>query len=216
MCDWAAGTIYAIHLRPHGASFAGLSWVFAIFLAIAAINFASNYLQQLAMAKVGQGVLFGLRRDMFAHLQKLSLSFYDKTEVGRIMSRVQGDVGQLQEFMSLVVVTLGDLLSLAGIVAALLLLNLKLGLISMTVLPVFAIVLMVWQPFAIRAYVRVRTSASIVNGALVLGCGQGIAEASDLVHRQETLPLDFHPAAETQCRIVRSHFPRDGEVEDLA
>jgi ATP-binding cassette subfamily B protein len=149
-----------------GGDFAGLTWVFGIFIGLAALNFGSNYIQQLAMAKVGQGVLFGLRRDMFAHLQKLSLSFYDKTEVGRIMSRVQGDVGQLQEFMSLVVVTLGDLLSLAGIVAALLLLNLKLGLISMTVLPVFAIVLMVWQPFAIRSYVRVRTSASIVNGAL--------------------------------------------------
>ena len=149
-----------------GGNFAGLTWVFGIFVGIAAINFGSNYVQQLAMAKVAQGVLFGLRRDMFAHLQKLALSFYDKTEVGRIMSRVQGDVGQLQEFMSLVVITLGDLLSLAGIIVALLLLNLKLGLISMTVLPVFAIVLMVWQPYAIRAFVRVRTAASIVNGAL--------------------------------------------------
>ena len=72
---------------------------------------------------------------MFAHLQKLSLSYYDKTEVGRIMSRVQGDTGQLQEFMALVVMTLGDMLSLAGIVVMLLVLNLKLGLISMVTIP---------------------------------------------------------------------------------
>ena len=144
----------------------GLTWVLALFMGIVALNFASNYVQQLAMAKVSQGVLYGLRRNMFAHLQKLSLSFYDKTEVGRIMSRVQGDVGQLQEFMSLIVMALGDLLGLIGIVVALLLLNLKLGLITMAVLPVFAIILALWQPLAIKAFIRVRTSAAIVNGAL--------------------------------------------------
>ena len=180
-----------------GGSFTGLSWVFGIFIGIAAINFGSNYVMQLAMAKVAQGVLFGLRRDMFAHLQKLSLSFYDKTEVGRIMSRVQGDVGQLQEFMTLVVVTLGDLLSLGGIIVALLLLNLKLGLISMTVLPVFAIVLMVWQPYAIRAFVRVRTAASSVNGALNENI-TGVRVVQSMNRQQKNLQ-DF----DTKTREVR-------------
>ena len=149
-----------------GGDFAGLTVLFGVFAAVAVVNLVSNYVQQLAMAKVGQGVLFGLRRDMFAHLQKLSVSYYDKTEVGRLMSRVQGDVGQLQEFMSLVVMTLGDLLGLVGIVVALLLLNFKLGLISLAVIPVFAVVLMVWQPYAIKAFIRVRSAVSIVNGAL--------------------------------------------------
>ena len=178
-------------------SFGELTWVFAIFIGIAAINFGSNYVQQLAMAKVAQGVLFGLRRDMFAHLQKLSVSFYDKTEVGRLMSRVQGDVGQLQEFMSLVVITLGDLLSLGLIIVALLLLNLKLGLISLTVLPVFAIVLMVWQPFAIRAFVRVRTAASIVNGALNENI-TGVRVVQSMNRQQKNLQ-DF----DTKTREVR-------------
>ena len=146
--------------------FAGLSWVFGLFIAAALLNWGSNYVQQLAMARVGQGVLYGLRRKMFAHLQKLSLRFYDKTEVGRIMSRVQGDVSQLQETSSLVVMTLGDVLSLAGIVIAMLIMNLKLGLIAMSVLPVMIVVMAAWQPVARRAFLRVRRAISIVNGAL--------------------------------------------------
>ena len=146
--------------------FLGLTGVLALFLVTAAANWASNYTQQLAMAKAGQGVLYGMRRDMFGHLQRLSLRFFDKTEVGRIMSRVQGDVNQLQEFMSLVVMTLGDLLALLGIVIMMLVLNLELGLISMAVLPVLIAIMAVWQTYAKRAFMRVRRAISIVNGAL--------------------------------------------------
>ena len=144
----------------------GLKWVFALFIGAALINWVCNYTQQLSMAKVGEGVLYRLRQRMFGHLQKQSLSFYDRTEVGRLMSRVHGDTNQLQEFMSLVVMTLGDLLSLVGIVVALLVLNLKLGLISMVVLPVLALTMAVWQPYAMRAFLRIRRAISIVNGAL--------------------------------------------------
>ena len=100
--------------------FNGLTIVFGAFISVALINWVANYTQQLSMEKVGQGVLYDLRRTMFSHLQKLSLSYYDKTEVGRIMSRVQGDVWQLQEFMAVVIMTLADLLSLLGIIIALL------------------------------------------------------------------------------------------------
>ena len=146
--------------------FGGLRWVFAVFIGTALLNWGSNFAMQRAMATVGEGVLYGLRRDMFSHLQKLSLTFYDKTEVGRIMSRVHGDTNQLQEFTSLVVMTLGDLLSLAGIVAALLILNLKLGLMSMAVIPVLVLIMVVWQPYARKAFMRVRRAIAIVNGAL--------------------------------------------------
>ena len=143
-----------------------LTWVFALFIGVALMNWASGYGQELAMAKVGQGVLYGLRRHMFSHLQKLPLSFYDKSQVGRIISRVQGDVSQLQEFSHLIVMTLGDMLSLAGIVVALLIMNLKLGLISMVVLPILIVIMAVWQSYAKKAFMEVRRVAAIVNGAL--------------------------------------------------
>lgn len=144
----------------------GLLTVFGLFLGTALAGLAANYLQQMFMARVGLGVLYDLRRAMFAHLQRLSLSYYDKTEVGRIMSRVQGDVWQLQELMSVVIMTTADLLSLGGIIVALLIMNLKLGLITLVVLPILGLTMGIWQPFAVRAFLRVRTAISIVNGAL--------------------------------------------------
>ncbi len=146
-------------------NFSGLTWVMALFLLNAAVQWASNYAMYISMAKVGQGILYGLKRHMFTHLQKLSLSFYTRVEVGRIISRVQGDVGQLQEFMSVVIQTLGDLLSLLGIIVALLAMNFKLGLISMSVLPLLVVIMVFWQPHAKRSFTRVRRAIAIVNGA---------------------------------------------------
>ena len=134
----------------------GLRWVFLLFLGVCFVNWGTNYLQQQSMQKVGQGVLWRLRRALFGHVQKQSMRYFDRTEVGRLMSRVQGDVGQLQEFAALVVMSLGELLSIVGIVIALLLLNLKLGLITMAVLPILIVIMVVWQRYANLAFIQVR------------------------------------------------------------
>ena len=146
--------------------FAGLTFIVALFLGNAVLNWGSNYAQELFLARAGQAVLYGLRRELFSHLQCLSLTFYDKTEVGRVMSRVQGDVYQLQEFMHVGVMTFGDFLTLVGIVVALLLMDVQLGLVSMAVIPILVIVMAVWQPLAIRSFIRVRRAASTINGSL--------------------------------------------------
>lgn len=144
----------------------GLTWIVGFFMANALLNWGANFTQELTIARVGQKLLYSLRRDMFHHLQNQSVSFYDKNEVGRIMSRVLGDVYQLQEFLSVAVVTVGDLLSLIGIVAAVLIISFELGLISVVTIPILIIVMAIWQPFARKAFVRVRTAAASVNGAL--------------------------------------------------
>ncbi len=146
--------------------FAGLTWLFGIFIGIAGVNWITNFTQQFSMEKVGQGVLYDLRRDVFGHVQKHSVSFFDRMEVGRLMSRTQGDVGQLQEFSALVVMTLGELLGLVGIIAALLIMNFKLGLITLSVLPLLILTMIVWQPLARKAFMEIRRTISIVNGEL--------------------------------------------------
>ena len=142
-----------------------LNILFVIFVIVSVINWVTNYIMQYAMQKVGQGVLFGLRKRLFGHVQKQSLSYFDNTEVGRLMSRVQGDVGQLQEFSALVVMSLGELLSLIGIVVALLFMNVKLGLITMIVIPILVVIMIAWQRFAKKTFVEVRRRISIVNGS---------------------------------------------------
>ncbi len=144
----------------------GLNFIAILLGVIALASWGANYLQYMSMAKVSQGVLYSLRSRMFDHLQRLSLSFYDRSEVGRIMSRVQNDVNQLQEFLAVMILTLGDLLSLVGIVVALLLMNLQLGLITITVMPVLFVIMALWQGYAKAAFMRVRRAISIVNGAL--------------------------------------------------
>ena len=82
------------------------------------------------------------------------------------MSRVQGDVYQLQEFVSIAIMTLADLLGLIGIVVVMMTLNFKLGLISMSVLPVLVFIMIFWQPIAVRAFIGVRKASAILNAYL--------------------------------------------------
>ena len=144
----------------------GLNLVVMAFLAVAVLQLGSQYAQMRIMAFVGQRILFRLRLDLFKHLQRLSMSFYDRNETGRVMSRVQNDVQQLQELVSLIVTTLADFASLTGVVLVMLLMDARLALITLSVVPVLFIVLMVWQRYARLAFLRVRNAIAGVNADL--------------------------------------------------
>ncbi|MHA1571533.1 MAG: ABC transporter ATP-binding protein, partial [Alphaproteobacteria bacterium] len=136
------------------------------FLAVVIINFAANYVQLTVVGRAAEHVLFDIRRAMYAHLQRVSLSFMDKTQVGRLMSRLQGDVNALQEFLETSVFAIGDLVLLAGIVTVMLVLDWKLGLLTLSVMPALFAVRVVWLPRARKAFLRARETSSLVNGAL--------------------------------------------------
>ena len=134
------------------------------FLGVTVIHFGANYLQFVYVAKVGQGILYSLRTEMFDHLQELSTSFFHKTSVGRIMSRSLSDVNQIQETFELIVVALADLLSLFGIIAAMLIIDWQLALVSLSIVPVLFFILGYWQRFAKRSFIRIRRAIAMVNG----------------------------------------------------
>ena len=138
----------------------------AVFCAVILVSYGANYMQDRLVGHIGEHVIFDLRRAMFAHLQDVSLSFMDKTEVGRMMSRLQGDVNSLQEFLENSVTALGDLLLLIGIVVIMLSLHLELGLLTLVLVPTLALVRMVWLPRARVAFRRARETNSVANGAL--------------------------------------------------
>ncbi|MER9562502.1 ABC transporter ATP-binding protein [Mesorhizobium sp. M0571] len=144
---------------------AQLAAVGAFVLAIL-VNFAAGYMQEAVVGKVAETVLFDIRRAMFGHLQKVSLSFMDKTEVGRLMSRLQGDVNSIQEFLETSVYSVGDVALLFGIVFVMLWLDFRLGLLTLSVLPVLVIVRIVWLPRARDAFMAAHETNSVVNGAL--------------------------------------------------
>lgn len=140
--------------------------IMAIFAVIVIINFTSSRVQELVTGRMAENVLFDIRRAMFGHLQRVSLSFMDKTEVGRLMSRLQGDVNSMQEFLETSVLAVGDLLLLFGIVAVMLWLDWQLALMVLTVIPILFVVRILWLAPARAAFMAAHEANSIANGAL--------------------------------------------------
>ena len=139
----------------------------AIFLVVNAVaGYLSNYVHLTTLSRVGQNLLLRLRRATFDHIQRLSLSYFDRMEVGSIMSRVQNDVQQLQEFLAIFVLTISDLVVLIGIVVAMLLMKWELALITFGVVPVLVIMMIFWQGYALRVFMRVRREIAQVTAEL--------------------------------------------------
>ena len=148
---------------------AALAWSVAAFAVAILVNYAASYVQEAVVGKAAEGVLFDMRRAMFAHLQRVSLSFMDKIEVGRLMSRLQGDVNSMQEFLETSVLSVGDIALLFGIVFVMLFLDFRLGLLTLSVLPVLFVVRLIWLPRARLAFMAAHETNSVANGALAEG-----------------------------------------------
>ena len=143
-----------------------LATMIVVFLVAVGFNFVSNYLQELIVGRVAERILIDMRRAMYTHLQVISLSFMDKTEIGKLMSRLQGDVAALQEFLQTAVFAIGDFVLLVGIIGAMIYLDWRLGLMTIAVVPTLFIIRIIWLPYARRAFLRARVTSSIVSGAL--------------------------------------------------
>jgi ATP-binding cassette subfamily B protein len=141
----------------------------AVFLAVVSFSFVANLVQETLAARIGERLLVDLRRAMFAHLQRVSLSFMDKTEVGRLMSRLQGDVNALQEFLETSVFAVGDFVLLVGITVVLLVLDWHLAALTLSVMLALLVVRIIWLPKAKAAFLRARVTSSTLNGALAEG-----------------------------------------------
>ncbi|NNE08663.1 MAG: ABC transporter ATP-binding protein [Gemmatimonadetes bacterium] len=138
-----------------------------LYLLVLVLEFGIRYAQTYITQLVGQKVMFDLRTEIFRHLQKMSLHFFHKNPVGRLMTRVTGDVEVLNElFTSGVVQIFGDLFLLIGIVTAMLLLNAKLALVVFTVLPVIFFASMLFRAKVRDSYRNVRTRLARLNSHL--------------------------------------------------
>lgn len=138
-----------------------------IFIVAALAMWGGQYLETLFLSYAGQSIIFRMRTEMFSHLHRLSMSFFDRNKVGKLMSRVQNDVQQLQELLTQgIFALLTSLLTLVGIAIIMITINAKLALITLTVVPVMAVALFVWQKYARRAFVGVRRAIATVNSQL--------------------------------------------------
>jgi len=135
-----------------------------IVVVLSVVMFFAAMAQRLLTGYIGHHMLRDLRSDLFSHLNKLSLSFYDREEVGRLMSRVTSDVVTLQELMtSGFLNVLADIIGLIIIVVLVAALDPVLAILALIVVPILFFFMLFWQKFAARAFIRVRQAIAIVN-----------------------------------------------------
>ncbi len=139
----------------------------ALFLPTVLATFVLEFLQSYAMQLVGQKVMYDLRNQIFAHLQRLQMSFYDQNPVGRLVTRVTTDVDVLNDlFASGVVAIFGDFFTLFSIMVVMLRLDWKLALLTFAVLPVIFLVTLAFRRAVRESYRRIRVAIARINAYL--------------------------------------------------
>ena len=157
----------AINRYIVAGNIAGLNMIILLFLGNALLQWGAYYTQIRAEAKLGQGILLHLRRQVFDHVQRLSTAFFDRNEAGRVMSRLQNDVGEMGDFLdSGAFWVTGEIFSLVAIAIAMFTMEFNLALITLSVVPLLFLFIWFWQRKARQSFITVRKAISAVNAAL--------------------------------------------------
>jgi len=145
----------------------GIAQISGIYFAMLLITFVLEFLQTYFMQWIGQKVMFDLRSQIFRHLQRMHVAFYDKNPVGRLVTRVTTDVDALNEmFTSGVVSIFEDFFVLIGIIGIMLCMNWKLALITFAVLPFIGIATKIFRDKVRDSYRRIRVAIARINSYL--------------------------------------------------
>jgi ATP-binding cassette subfamily B multidrug efflux pump len=146
---------------------AGIGQIAAVYVGLLIFSFLLEFLQTYYMQWTGQKVMFDLRSQIFRHLQRMHVAFYDKNPVGRLVTRVTTDVDALNEmFTSGVVSIFEDIFVLAGIVGIMLCMNWKQALITFAVLPLIVVATKIFRDKVRDSYRRIRTAIARINAYL--------------------------------------------------
>jgi ATP-binding cassette subfamily B protein len=140
---------------------------FVLYLPTVLVSFGLEFAQAFAMQLVGQKVMYDLRKQIFLHLQRLEMAFFDRNPVGRLVTRVTTDVDVLNDlFASGVVAIFGDFFTLISIMAVMLYVSWKLALLTFSVLPVIIIITGSFRKAVRDSYRRIRTAIARINAYL--------------------------------------------------
>jgi ATP-binding cassette subfamily B protein len=157
-------TMLAIDKYIAASNTAGLAVVAGLYVLTLAAKFLTEFVQSLMLQRTGQRIMFDMRMEIFTHLQRLSPSFYDRNPVGRLITRVITDVEVLNElFSSGLVSVFGDIFTLLGIIVAMLLLDWRMALVTMTVIPLIGLATAIFRARARDSYRRVRIAIAKIN-----------------------------------------------------
>ncbi|MBI4480523.1 MAG: ABC transporter ATP-binding protein [Acidobacteria bacterium] len=173
-----------------GNSFNGLAQITGLYIATLAVLFVLDYAETYYMQMVGQRAMYDLRMQLFRHLHRLPIQFFDHNPVGRLVTRVTSDVDVLNEmFTSGVVAIFGDFFSLLFIVAVMLQMDWKLALVTFAVLPFIVLATMLFRRVVRECYRRQRVAIARINAHLAEHItGMNVVQ---LFNREEKSVRDF-------------------------
>ncbi len=168
----------------------GLAFISALFALMLLLRLVLEYGQQLSMQYTGQRIMFDLRRGVYGHLQKLDVQYFDRNPVGRVVTRVTGDVDQLNEFFSAALVTiLGDLMMIGLVLLVMFRMSWQLTLLMLCVLPFVVVTTMIFRKQVSTDYRRQRVAIAKLNSFLQEHVG-GIG-VLQLFNREERAKAQF-------------------------
>lgn len=160
-------TKVAIDRYIRTGDFSGLNQIALLYVLTLIFVFAFSYGQTWLINLMGQKTMLDLRMEIFQHLQKLDVSFFDRNPVGRLMTRVTTDVDALNElFTSGVISVFDDIFTLSGIIIALFLLDYRLAFAILCILPILLLVTLLFKIKVRDSYRRVRTAIARINAFL--------------------------------------------------
>ena len=166
---WVIKLIIDGYIVTADADLSGLDSLALVFGTLVVVHYVSDFVYHRSLVVLGQRVLYALRTDLFAHLTRLSMGFYDRNQVGRVMSRVQNDIQQLQELLNITIVSVAHVISLGGVTVAMFAMSVRLALITLGCVAVVIPLLMLWQRYARISFERARQAVADVNAQLQEG-----------------------------------------------
>jgi ATP-binding cassette, subfamily B, multidrug efflux pump len=150
-----------------GAAQRGLLWLSLIYLLVLVFDFLAQYIQIRIMQRVGQETMYDMRTEIFGYLQRLPMTYFDKNPVGRLMTRVTTDVDALNDLFAAGVVTMiNDFFLLAVMAILLFTIDKRLAVDALAVLPLIAVVTMVFRKYVRDANRKIRTAIARINAFL--------------------------------------------------
>src|SRR5881392_4032801 len=154
-------------LITEALAWSGIGWLSLVLLAVLVFDFLAQYIQIRIMQRVGQQTMYDMRREIFGHMQRLPMSYFDRNPVGRLVTRVTTDVDALNDLFAAGVVTMiNDFFLLAVMAALLFKLDRRLALDTLLVLPGILVVTLIFRHYVRDANRRIRTAIARINAFL--------------------------------------------------
>jgi ATP-binding cassette subfamily B protein len=208
------------HISLH--DLAGLNRIALIYLGVLLAAMVLEYFQVYILQMTGQRVMYDMRVQIFSHVQKLALNFFHKNPVGRLMTRITNDVDTLNElFTSGVVSIFGDILTLSGIMIAMLIINWRLALVALSVVPLLFLATALFQRKARAAYSETRYWLARMNAFLqeaISGIGviQLFTQEERMFRKFEPVNYKHYRATKKSVMAYAVFYPAVEMIEAIA